>query len=58
MPDAPKKGERYCHRVLRGTWTVRSAGEKQVILDCNIPGLRPTIVPTHGFMKADWERVR
>lgn len=59
MSERPKKGERYRHCVLRGTWRVRSCGEKETILDCNIPWLKPTVAPTQAFVKdKNWELVK
>lgn len=51
------KGQRYRHRAMRGTWTVRSAGEKFVTLKSEVPHLKPQRIPTAGFLAAGWERV-
>lgn len=57
MKGLPEKGQVYKHRSARGQWEVVSCGPVRIRLKSNL--LLPSMtIPTDGFMKAGWERIR
>jgi hypothetical protein len=53
--EFPERGSRWTHPLLRGVWTVQSAGSKNITLKSSIPQLTPTVIPT-GQWPGTWER--